>query len=558
MIRRAFLTLAVVVLALAASERVSARAAGPDVRASRYDVTLDLRPDGALDVVERITLTAGSVPITFFERKVPARHTDGLTNVVALLDGREVRSLDNGVGVRIRPGDATVRRSSNLDVRWQFAPTSNASHTFELRYRALHVVSRDPAGPRLQWSALPTEHTYPVDAARVVLRAPQGTLATAMTAAGGDMQPATSWQEGLQVTRNGLGTRDGIALDVTFSVETFRPAEPEWSVIEEHAQRLMPAFVVAGITLIVIGAGTLIMIRIRTGRSTVEDDSWAAAPAEPGDAAPAVASALLQRGQTGGWLPLQAAFFRLVRDGHVVVEKAGVRVGAPGAVAPHEQWVIATVAEGGTTNLRRLAARFNRRQRGFHRILREDMQAQGVIDADRATTSRGLRAAGLVLLGVAALGAMLLGALFVDSLGPALLAIPAGVFVDALAFMIAGQTMSTLSDGGVRASRRWQQRVAWMREVLSQNDGNPASRGLADFQQWLPLAIGAGLGKRWVKSFASQLREEGSQIEWLRAMGSPADALMMIDAMVVISSASHSGGGAAAGAGAGGGSSSAG
>lgn len=567
--RRAIVSIAILVLALAGPERVHARAATPNVVASHYDVSLDLRSDGTLDVVERITIVAGSKPITWFERNVPARHTDGLTDVVALFDGREVGPLQNGVGVRIRPAAGIVRRSSSLHVRWQFAPTANASHTFELRYRALHVVSRETSGPRLQWSALPREHTYPIESARLLVRAPQGTLATAMTAEGGDMQPATLWQDGLLVTRNALAANDGIALDVTFSVDTFRPAEPEWTVIEEHAQRLMPAFLAAGITLLVIGAGTIIMIRLRTRRIAATDDGWAAAPAEPLDAAPAIATALLNRGRTGSPLALQATFFRLVRDGQLVVEQTSgarivksaafaVRRGVLRDAAPHEQWIVDAVPVTGTIDLRRLMAIVFRRRLRFQRAVGRDMTALGLVDIDRLTTARGLRAAGVVLLGVAGVGAAILAAWFVDSLGAALLAMPAAVFIDALAFLIAGQMLETLSDAGERASQQWQQRAAWMRDVVSQRDGDSAPRGIPEFEQWLPFAIGAGLGKRWVKRFDDALRKSGSQIEWLNAMGTAADALVTMDMMIAVSSASHGSSGAGAGAGAGGGSSSAG
>lgn len=557
-VHRRILALLLTLAAVAVPSGVGARVSTPNVVASRYDVALDLRTDGSVDVVEQITVSVGDTPITWFERRVPGRYTDGLTNVVALVDGHETGAIQNGAGVRLKLGD------KNISAHWQFAPLARGTKTFELRYRALHVVSRELAGPRFIWHALPTERTYPIDAARVTLRAPDGTLAVAMKADGGEMHSGTSWTDGLRVTRDGLGANDGITLDVTFSLDTFRPAEPAWAVAADHAQRLMPAFVSAAVTLLVVGAGTLIMIRIRTSRS--RDGAHVAKRAdEADDAAPAVAAALLNRG-VPSWLALQAAFFRLVRDGRVVVEKTrdktfvrgpafAVRRGTIGSVTPHEQWIIEHIAaEGGDVDLRRLMTKMTRRQSGFRRALDDELLTQGLLDADRRSTARGLRTAGFVLLCVATISALVLGVFFIDSLGPALLTIPAALFADAFMFFLGGEALSRLSDAGENAAVQWRLRVAELRQVIKQPG---AARSLSEFERGLPLAIGAGLGGRWLKKFEAQLSAEGADIAWLKAMGSAADVQASLAVMVAISGASH-GGGAGGGAAGGGGSSSAG
>ena len=537
---------------------VAARAATPNVVAERYEVTIDLRSDGSLDIVERITLNVGSKPITWFERRVPDRRTDGLTNVIAMIDGREAPPLANGVGIRLR-------NRQGIDARWEFAPIANRERTFELRYRAARVLAREPAGVRLRWNALPTQRIYPIGAARVVLRAPAGTLAVAMSAEGGDMQPATSWADGLTVTRSSLGVNDGIALDVTFSAATIRPAEPAWGALLERQRKLAPAFIAGGLVTIVVGIGTLLMIRIRTHRQVNLTDV-ARSPAEESDASPAVAAALLNRGQTAGWLPLQAAFFRLVRDGQLVVEKTGekrwfkgasftVTLGAAGVLMPHEQWIIDTVSgDAGTVDLRKLTTKLMRRQREFHRTLREEMTTMGGLDGDRSSTAQALTVAGIVLLVFSLVSAGAVAALLIESLGPALLAMPAGLFVDAIAFLIGGSAMSRLSESGERSAARWRARVTECRQMMRAR-GEGAS--LSDFERWLPLEIGAGNGARWLKAFDVQLRAAGTDLAWLKRMGTAEDARAAIVMIIAISGASHGGSGGS-GAGAGGGSSGAG
>jgi hypothetical protein len=166
--------------------------------------------------------------------------------------------------------------------------------------------------------------------------------------------------------------------------------------------------------------------------------------------------------------------------------------------------------------------------------------------------------AGFVLLALTVVAALLLSGLFIVDLGPALLAVPGGVFVDAIAFLVAGRALSNLSDAGERSAARWRARVAELRQIMrAGGDGN----SLGDFERWLPIAIGAGFGGRWVKTFDRDLRAGGADIAWLKAMGSPEDAhatIAMIVAMSGASSAGSSAAGAGAGGGAGGGSSGAG
>lgn len=562
---RPLAALVFVCVALLVPASTSARAAEPNITASRYVVTIDVRPDGSLDVVERITLRVGGTPATWFERRVPGRYTDGLTDVAAFIDGRRVETLTDGLGVRLRQRSGALG-GMDIDARWQFAPTTNGERTIELRYRALHVLAREAAGPHLVWHALPTSHTYPIDDAEVTVRAPDGALAVALEVHGGQMQPATSWADGLVVTQRALRSNDGITVDVTFSADTIRPVEPNWVAVVERQQKLMPAFLTAGITLLVIGAGTLIMIRIRTSRGG-HPGAESASPAGDLSTAPAMATSLVSGGQTSSWLSLQAAFFRLVRDGAIAVRKtseaSGVRapvftvtLQSPDAVSSHERWIIEAVREAGPIALGPLATRLMRSQRAFDAALRADMSAQGWLDADRVTTARGLRTAGIVLMLIALASLAGMAISLVPQWGPGLMAIPAAVFVDGVGFVLGSQLLSRLSDAGEHEAARWRARVAELRVVVKAGAG----QSIGEFDRWLPLAIGAGLGTKWVKTFAGPLRDQGRELGWMAAMGAPEDVQGALHAVILTAGATHSGGAASssAGAGAGGGSSSAG
>lgn len=529
--------------AITAPVALSARADTPKVVASHYDVTLDLQPDGSLDVVERITLASGDAPMSWFERRVPERRTDGLTNIVALLDGQA--------------GGARVRQRRGIDARWEFPPTSNGTRVIELRYRAVHVLARELAGWRVRWNALPAEHSYPIQQARVTMRAPKAALAVALSAEGGEMQPATSWADGLVVTRAATGKRDGIAIDVTFSAETVRPNEPAWAVAEEQARKLAPAFIAGALALLVVGAGTLVMVRISTARDPVT----AAGAQDLGEAtaeAPAVAAALINCGRSN-WLTVQAAFFRLVRDGALVIARVEgrrhhftVTHGRPTPLAGHEQWIIDRVGSAPDADLSRVSRWLLRRQAEFDANVIGELRDRGWMDDSRASTSAALTTSGVVLTAVGLLSALVLALWLVPTLGPALLLIPAALLVDAAAFVIGAHQLSLLSIEGERVRARWQRRLTELRQVE-----RSGGESLDVFQRWLPLMVGTGEARRWLKAFDAALRASGAGIPWLREMGSMDDAGAMIAMVAGASGATHAGG-AAGVAGAGGGSSAAG
>src|SRR5690242_8336812 len=66
------------------------RASDPNIRAPKYDVRVEVLPDGSLDIVETVTLSVGPKPMTWFDRTVPRKRTDGLTNASATMDGQDV------------------------------------------------------------------------------------------------------------------------------------------------------------------------------------------------------------------------------------------------------------------------------------------------------------------------------------------------------------------------------------------------------------------------------------------------------------------------------------
>lgn len=523
----------------------------PNIYAPSYNVRLDVQPDGSLDVTEAIRLTVGAKSMSWFERVVPSRGTDGITNVVALMDGQSA--------------PVTIESSGDLKVRWEFSPTANTTHTFEIRYRALHVLSREIDGPRLDWTALPRRHTYPIDSAAVSLFAPAGSAAARLTATGGEVAPAEPGRDGIVIVGRNIGRDRTIRIDLTFEPNSIRPVEAQWAILEQRQRDMLPAWLAGAATLFVVGIGILVMLFAQLPRPKVADEERAfVAPASAGAVPPALVALLLSRGRTDGWLAMQAAFFRLVRDGQLTMTKRDggrrrspafdVSLGAPGAAAPHEQWMVDDVrAAGSPADFRKLMQRWSRKKGEFLKRLRAEATANGWLHAERVKSRGGLMATGFALMIIALVTALAI-ALLAPKLGPAPLSLAGVTFAVGIIYIVVSNAMSLLAEPGIREAARWDARVAELKEIVKHGVSGQSTR---DFERWFPTAIAAGFGGKWLKAFAAQLSDEGAELAWLTALGSPADAAAALAVIVAASTATHGGGAGGAG-GAGGGSSGAG
>ncbi|MCC6674012.1 MAG: DUF2207 domain-containing protein, partial [Thermomicrobiales bacterium] len=132
---------------------------------ARFDVGVKLLTDGKLSITETQVIDFQDGPFTAGSRNIPLGKIDGISNVrvAELVDGtkvpyEQVDSFDR------TPGTYTVTQtSSELLINWGFAPTTDASRTFELSYLVEGVVrnypDEDPPNQQIWWTAVSSELT---------------------------------------------------------------------------------------------------------------------------------------------------------------------------------------------------------------------------------------------------------------------------------------------------------------------------------------------------------------------------------------------------------------
>jgi hypothetical protein len=239
-------------------------------RVEQFDVQLAVAPYGSVQVREQFAVHFDGSGATSFERRIDADRSDGLQDVSASIDG-QVASEGTG------PGQVSIDLDDRLDIRWHFTPASNASHTFELQYRATGVVEIQGMRGTFSWPALPLRRRYEIDAARVSLILPLGTRV---------LEPpridAPGWQwtttAGVAVaTKTRIAPEEPDVVTTELALDAVPMAEPRWQTRAALGRQLTPAFIAAGLFIVITGVGILWAIHLQYFRRPVDPDAGDAA-----------------------------------------------------------------------------------------------------------------------------------------------------------------------------------------------------------------------------------------------------------------------------------------
>ncbi len=541
MLKRLLLGLVVVagvVLPAGAQAQPNAR----QLHGERVETTLTLRPDGSLDVVETITFRFTDRKFSEVERRVPTRRVDDLVDVEALMDGRVLPAGKDD-------GQAEIRhRRRELQVFWRFPETTDTTHQFTLKFRAMGAVHIHNGRANLAWHILPTRHRYRISEAQVTWRVPPG-----VNSLGGPAMEAEGWawlqeSDGSWVARKAnLEPNETAILTDVLDASQLSALPPLWQVDEDRARQLAPAFLVGALVMLVMGVGMVVMMFLRYHRPKV--DAETAIPADRGSLPPALGTGIQHGRPHLGVGQMSATFFDLIaRDVLRLVETSKPEVrdnkrtfdvvihhGDPATLRlrPHEQVLVDALRahmKDGRLSLTEAQRRLFSAHSTFKAAAQQEMRDAGYVDAERAWASHGMILAGVIALLVGIVGFVVF-LVWLPRFGDTGLLVPTAVFVLGGMFIIVGSTFPTLTMTGANLGAQWAARGRALKAAAKANE----MAGLAN--DWLPAAIGFGLGAKFAKS--------GAEVTWLHGISNPGAALTVIIA-------SQAGAGGTPGAGVGG------
>jgi hypothetical protein len=544
----------VALLCLSAARLSSAK----DYDAGRFDVDLKIQPDGSALVTETVVFQFRGGPFTYVYRDIPTTRTDGIREVRAAMDGRNLAEGHE-------PGEVEIHGSNPVKIIWHFPPVSDSAHTFVLSYRALGVVRVSKKGNEVVWAAIPPRRNYRIQAGRISLEYPESARPAGTVEVRGAAASLVPGPRGMRFELSPVRRERALVITASFEPGSFSVPAPRWQARDaERAARIRSALPLGGAAAVVCFAAVLaLFLRVRSHlrQETPASADMMRVTQPPSDLPPAVAARLVSIRQPVGRIGL-ATLFDLADRGAVRIEEMPGRlfgrdfrlelVCAAAVRLPHECALIAALfGDRRETRLSQASRRLLREGKEFDRAVVDQMAASGLLDLQRHRSRGRMVAAGVVGVfagRVVVLGGVVAGALAQQAAGEGVLAVAAGLvgagagtFLASLAGLLLTTAVSPLSAQGAAGAIQWRAFARYLSDIAK---GREAEPGPQAFPRYLAYAAAFGLGAAWVRHF--ERRANLLVPGWFRATGDSGDRAALLALIAVTST--HSG---AAGAGVG-------
>ncbi|MEW6180480.1 MAG: CPBP family glutamic-type intramembrane protease [Chloroflexota bacterium] len=547
-------------------------AAAKSYSAERFDVEIQVQPNGDLLVTETVVFHFEGGPFTFAFREVSKNELDRLEFISAGMDGI---ALPPGN----QPGQVEVKEGGDaMEVVWHFEPTSDAQRTFELTYRVIGAVRQTELGDGLMWVAIPPEHEYVIRGSEIRLMLPDGIAPLAEVKLRGEaIEPLA--EDGSFLFRVGE-----ISADQELTVEAYFPAgsliqqPPQWQAVQlERGRQLRAALPYgAGLAVLIIlacfAAAGRIQRKYALDTSTIIPSGTITDP--PDDLTPAAAGFILSNGNITV-MDLFAVLLQWARRSFIkmdLVEGKGIFKARDFRLYPlqpvngteHESLLHQLVfpAEANASQaeilLSKAGQNLARKVAQFKRLITEELAGLGLVRQEVMKVRGRLNAAaGFLFLFAFVIGLMglLLGgmAFTFPFMGVLLMGIALGLMVGSFFLWIAGYKLNIFTPAGMQRLQRWLSFRNYLRDLIKPENSQLLRQEW--LEAYLPYAVAFGLGDRWVKAFRN--RGLSTLLSWAYSSEGAGVESAVLTAVITTSSLDSSSGGGGGG-GSGGGSSGAG
>jgi hypothetical protein len=526
---------------------VAAPAAAKTYWAERFDSTIRVLPDGAIEVTELVVYRFDDGTFDHVFRDIPRRRTDRIEVRYAEMDGRR---LPFGS----RTGEVEVSNGSPVRVRWRFAPRSGTTHAFTLNYIARGVIYKRGGADLLEWVALPTKHAYRIETSRILIEAPVAPAGSPIIDSArvtdASVEPAG---ERVQIAARGIGNDGWVKVQLAFPDGSLIAAMPAWQQRHAAIDALAPRWLTAAGLIVAVGLVLIFALWQRYDAPPRAIESSHPADTPPDTLRPALAGAVA----SNGGVKLEhamAALFTLADRGAVTIVEEPRRWGqrrftlhrhpsAAAQLAPEEAALLEIAfkkkdAVQESVSLAQARGRIGSRIGTFKKTVKQALVELGLLDDERVQVRSRYVAVSIavfVLAGVLAIPAAGLTSRFEG--WPFL--IPAALVIVGVVGLIFYGALTPLSNEGVRRAERWRSYQRYLKDVARDR----AQIGRDAPAQLLPFAIALGLASAWSKF----IKHHPQNIPpWFQAMGADSGGF---PAFVASGGAADGGGGAAAGGG---------
>ncbi|MCP5095487.1 MAG: DUF2207 domain-containing protein, partial [Chloroflexi bacterium] len=475
--------------------------------ADRFDVDVVVEEGGALFVTETVTFNFVGEPFTFVFRELPTDHTDGITDIVAMIDGR---ISPHGT----EPGQVEITGNDTVRVEWHFEPTVDSTRTFTLSYRLLGVVRQNEGADLLLYQPLPDEYEYTIDSSTVTFVVPETAVFTqSPSITAGTAQMASDGNR-ISFTKQNVSPNEPLVVSLPFAAGSLITSAPQWQQQAANQQAVAPIWIGIAIFVAVVG---VFAVGIAYRRVQPQTLSKKKSPLfePPTDLPPAIAGVLNGNGAEPAWSNALATLFDLADRGVFQIDELPDKkwyqqhdfmirqVSDPSKLHLHEQGLLDAMFEtkkGRVTKVKmsKLGSQLSSSQwKLYSEALKEELKSLGFIDKQRKQARTTFVVAGALLM-VFALAVLILVLIMQDTFGVMPLIIAGSLFLVGIVSMIMGASVSPLTDEAAVSAAEWQRFANHLKDVTK---GKTAVSSPDMFVRFLPYAASYGLLHQWAKWF---------------------------------------------------------
>lgn len=506
----------------------------------RRDADMTIQRDGSVDIVETWVVDFQGGPFRFAFRTIPYNKISSLV-FDGVSENGQVYSRANSEAPHTFQTEAG---SGEQTIRWFFPPTTNATRTFELRYRITDALRIYDGGDQFWWTFIEADRGYPINASRVTLHLPENFDPNELLAAtytngretdgaqivdgqtivfeGGPFPPDTTWEIRAQFPHGA----------VTQSVQPWQILEAQRAQ-QEAAQAIaveqFSFYSTVCTWLLALGGGLALLlmwyVRGRDRAVTLPAEFLNAPPIDPATGAtepltPALAGTLIdeeanvrdvlatlidwaERGIIKIRALPQGAKTADVNDDYVY-ERIGTN--APPLHQQYERELMQRLFQGDTSrSIGAIRQKFTASLDEMFSSLYDELVRLGYFqkrpDRVRAQFYRFGWLLLVLLCPAAFLFQLFVGLTISDALPFSWLALAPWIilFIVAGAIMYLARYMPRKTDKGAEAAARWNAFRRYLEHI--ENYTNVAD-AKDQFEKYLPYAVAFGIDKTWVQKFS--------------------------------------------------------
>jgi len=527
--------------------------------AEQYDVSITVQEGGSLMVKETVIFRFSGGSFTYVFREIETNYTDGVTDIVAILDGVP---LPQGT----KAGQVEIKGRDPVRITWHFEETWNQARTFELSYRMLGVIRDDPTSDLLWFRPLPAEHEYTINQCDIIITYPKNISLSNQASILEGVGNIESGPGEVVVKARHIGPNQSLLINVPFENNSLVSDPPGWQArrqgeIErrEKLDRLGPLWLSMAGLIVLAGIG-LLLSKVRPHRLP-HFKKTARTFEPPSNHSPGIAGALRSSAAKASWSHALGTLFDLAsRDllsiselpkrGRFSTRDFEIRLNkVPSDLRLHERGLLDLLFRtksgdlAGSVKLSRLSRIVTgSRWKLYSRRLEDELEELGMISPIR---KRAYRNQLYIAFGLMALFFVtsILFAIFYRQLGWWPVSIPAALLLLCIIWIVGATSISQLSDKAAALASQWDPFYQYLRDV-SRGKASVSSPDM--LETLLPFAAAFGLLDAWAKRFMKLGITEVPP--YFNAL-SKADSKAAMGAFVAMTSTTSASGGTAAGAG---------